>query len=271
MTEGLRWQITKAVRASDLPAPAKLVMLVLADVAEVGTAEIPEKFTPSLRVLARETGLGEATVKRHLKALVDAGWIERTVPDGKAQGRMERTRYRLLLPGLSTDRGSERTGVQSEPPRGSERSGPGLTVIPTGAQSEPPDTDHPDQGQTEDRSLVLPRADVEHICRHLAARIEGNGSKRPNVTKRWRDSARLLLDRDGRTVEQVVKAIDWCQTDTFWRANILSMPTLREKYDQLRLAAQRKNGTNGHKPSTTDQRVAAAMALAEKFAEKETT
>jgi len=134
-------------------------------------------------------------------------------------------------------------------------------VIPTGAQSEPPDTDHPDQGQTEDRSLVLPRADVEHICRHLADRIEGNGSKRPTVTKRWRDSARLLLDRDGRTVEQVVKAIDWCQTDTFWRANILSMPTLREKYDQLRLAAQRKNGTNGSRPSTTDQRVADVLAL----------
>jgi hypothetical protein len=31
--------------------------------------------------------------------------------------------------------------------------------------------------------------------------------------------------------------IRWCQADEFWRGNILSMPKLREKYDQLRLKA----------------------------------
>ena len=87
------------------------------------------------------------------------------------------------------------------------------------------------------------RVDVDRICRHLADRIEQNGSKRPTITVRWRESARLLLDRDQRSVEQVIRAIDWCQADEFWRANILSMPKLREKYDQLRLAAQRSAGT----------------------------
>lgn len=91
-----------------------------------------------------------------------------------------------------------------------------------------PDADEPGQ-----------RDDVEQLCTHLADRIEGNGSKRPTVTKRWRTACRLLLDRDGRTEEQVRKAIDWCQDDEFWRTNVLSMPKLREKYDQLRLAAQR--------------------------------
>lgn len=48
-----------------------------------------------------------------------------------------------------------------------------------------------------------------------------------------------MLDRDGRTEQQVIAAIDWSQADDFWRSNILSMPTLREQYERLRLQAQR--------------------------------
>jgi hypothetical protein len=83
------------------------------------------------------------------------------------------------------------------------------------------------------------RPDVDRLCTHLADRIVANGSPEPSITKRWRDAARLMLDKEGRTEEQIHSAIDWCQNDGFWKANILSMPKLREKYDQLRLAAQR--------------------------------
>ena len=82
------------------------------------------------------------------------------------------------------------------------------------------------------------REDVERICRHLADRIEDNGSKRPKITQAWRTEARRLLDLDHRTVDQVIRCIDWCQNNTFWRKNVLSMPKLREQYDRLRLAAQ---------------------------------
>jgi hypothetical protein len=60
-----------------------------------------------------------------------------------------------------------------------------------------------------------------------------------------------MLDKDSRTEQQVAKAIDWCQKDTFWRVNILSMPKLREKYDQLRLAAQREG--NGGRPNVAPE------------------
>ena len=102
---------------------------------------------------------------------------------------------------------------------------------------------------TKARRVEEHRPDVEKICDHLADRIVANGSKRPVITGGWRTEARLLIDKDSRTVDQVIKAIDWCQTDSFWRTNILSMPKLREKYDQLRLAAQRPaGGSNGHRP-----------------------
>lgn len=83
------------------------------------------------------------------------------------------------------------------------------------------------------------RPELLALCEHLADRIEANGSRRPRIGKRWLTAARLLVDVDGRTPDQVRAAIDWCQNDDFWRANVLSMPKLREKYDQLRLAASR--------------------------------
>jgi hypothetical protein len=87
------------------------------------------------------------------------------------------------------------------------------------------------------------REDIERLCQHLADRIEQNGSKRPTVNASWRRQCRLLLDKDGRTEEQVRKAIDWSQADPFWMANILSMPKLRERYDQLRLKASERPRT----------------------------
>ncbi|MDT0302935.1 hypothetical protein [Streptomonospora wellingtoniae] len=88
------------------------------------------------------------------------------------------------------------------------------------------------------------RDDVERLCAHLQKRVTDNGKPAHlvTITKRWRDAARLMLDRDGRTEDQIHTAIDWCQDDTFWMANVQAMPTLREKYDTLRLQAQRDQG-----------------------------
>lgn len=98
---------------------------------------------------------------------------------------------------------------------------------------------------TRPSDTALDRPEIERICEHLADRIEANGAKRPTITKRWRDAARLMLERDGRTEEQIRGAIDWCQDDDFWRANVMSLPKLRDKYDTLRLQAQRGRTLNG--------------------------
>jgi hypothetical protein len=89
------------------------------------------------------------------------------------------------------------------------------------------------------------RDDVERLCQHLADRVEQQTGARPGVGVQWRRAARLMLDADKRTEQQVSAAIDWCQDDEFWRSNILSMGKLREKYIQLRAAAQRSRAGNG--------------------------
>lgn len=120
------------------------------------------------------------------------------------------------------------------------------------------------------------RIDVEQACTLLADLIEANGSRRPGVTKRWRDAARLMLDKDGIALEDVLGAIRWSQASEFWRSNVLSMPTLRDKYDTLRLQAQRgrattlaPTGTDGYTMSTADRRVQQAAELAARLAAEE--
>lgn len=101
------------------------------------------------------------------------------------------------------------------------------------------------------------REDVERLCAHLVDRIVGNNpGARPRVSQKWRDAARLLMDRDGHPEASIRAAIDWCQRSEFWRTVILSMPNLREHYERLQAQALREqqrdgggraNG-NGHRP-----------------------
>jgi len=109
-----------------------------------------------------------------------------------------------------------------------------IDLLPSEEESaaEPPDASEPKEQPAE-------RSDVERLCQHLAARIAEDGSKPPSIGKAWRDAARLMIDKDGYTEDQIRRAIDYAHDDEFWRTNILSMPTLRRQYTALRKSAQR--------------------------------
>jgi hypothetical protein len=91
------------------------------------------------------------------------------------------------------------------------------------------------------------RPEVEELCTLLADLVEANGSKRPTITKAWRDEARRMLDIDGREPQKVANLIHWVQQDSFWRSNIMSMPKFRKQYDALRLRATEDWSKNGGK------------------------
>jgi hypothetical protein len=83
------------------------------------------------------------------------------------------------------------------------------------------------------------RPDVDELCDLLAANIGSrDGARRVSVNRSWRTAGRLLLDADGRTPDQVRNMLGWLESDdslaAWWRPNIRSMPTLRDKYDQMR-------------------------------------
>jgi len=51
----------------------------------------------------------------------------------------------------------------------------------------------------------------------------------------WAKDMRLLITRDGRTIDEVEKVMTWCkQPDNFWFSNIMSGKKFREKYPTVR-------------------------------------
>jgi len=62
-----------------------------------------------------------------------------------------------------------------------------------------------------------------------------------------------MVDLDGRDVGQVLELIGFVTDDDFWKANVLSLPKFREKFDQLRLQRGRKNGSRPHRVTLADK------------------
>jgi len=218
---------------------ALLVLIALAERAdENGQAAYPAKAW-----LAKRARCSERTVQRHLGVLRLGGLIREGDQRHVEHLRQDRRPvvYDLRLPMVRGDSLTPPTMLHGESPEVATGSQDGYPRGDTGVSQTVP-TEVTTQ---EPLSVGAERADVERLCQHLADRIEANGSKRPTITKGWRDAARLLMDNDGRTEDQVHRAIDWCQDDEFWRSNVLSMPKLRQQYDRLRLrAAQDKRATS---------------------------
>ncbi|WP_243061181.1 hypothetical protein [Nocardioides sp. SR21] len=173
------------------------------------------------------------------------GWI--TIPGLPKRQRVDRRWFKTCeREGCVAPEKPEKADSQRETRRGHDEARGGHDVATRGhAADVDGDVVRDGDGDGEESGLAPAaptRLDVQRLCLRLADRIAANGSKRPSITKRWLDAARLMLDTDGRSEAEIAGAIDWCQADEFWRSNILSMPKLREKYDTLRLQAQRKTG-----------------------------
>lgn len=65
-------------------------------------------------------------------------------------------------------------------------------------------------------------------------------------TKQWSDVVRLMVEQDNYTLEQIKFLIEWCQQDTFWFKNILSMGKLRKQFDRLTGESSEKAKENSY-------------------------
>jgi hypothetical protein len=101
---------------------------------------------------------------------------------------------------------------------------------------------------------IIERPEVDALCTLLADLIAANGVKRPDpAQKRWRDAARLMIDRDGLDPKHIEWMIRWTQAEQFWKTVILSMPKLREKWAQVWLKAKAEHEKRDGKLQTSDQ------------------
>jgi hypothetical protein len=88
----------------------------------------------------------------------------------------------------------------------------------------------------------------------------------PEQERKWSTTAQRMLDIDKREPEGIADLIRWVQRDEFWLANVLSMNTLRERFDQLALKREHSN-SNGRAqrkaPAITGGAVENTLALLE--------
>lgn len=87
------------------------------------------------------------------------------------------------------------------------------------------------------KNIEFPSDSQEYIlAQYLLDKILENNpsSKLPNLNN-WAKSMDMILRVDKRTAEEVKAVIDFCQTDSFWKSNILSVEKLRKQYDQLNI------------------------------------
>ena len=127
--------------------------------------------------------------------------------------------------------------------------------------SENDDTKKPELEETrEDVLAVLDRID-QHCTDH--------DFKKPSRTKQNLNAARLLIDKDGYTTEQIIWIMNWVTQSGFWAPNIRSAAKLREKFDQLKGQAQREQAprTNHQRP-TAKTRMMESAAMIQRLQEQ---
>jgi len=216
-----------AFRQQTGSAARKAVLVALAD-----NADDNGVCWPGQEFVAAKTELTERTIRNAVKQLEADGFLSREAQF--VNGLRSGTRYFLTF----AERDSGRPEADSDrPERDSGPTGNKRPNRPERDSAKPSNTEPSSEPSTSTSAIFgIADAPLSHL---LAALIAQNGSRRPQVGKRWADAERLLLERDKRDRSEAERLIRWCQRDEFWRANVLSMPKFREKYDTLRLQAKR--------------------------------
>lgn len=210
-------------RTEHLRGNTAMALLALADIADdEGHVVFARGRSRSQTALAKKARMSVATFRRVTESLAAEGLLEMS-----RETQTSEKEYRILVTAQSERSDLSGQTVENERSHRSRVSGH-TSLIRSDVTT--------DVSEVADAPI---RADLEDLLDLLDEEIIRNGGKAPSRSKKNIDAARLLIDRDGKTVEQVKAAIVWCQADEFWRSNILSMSKLREKYDTLRLQASR--------------------------------
>lgn len=71
--------------------------------------------------------------------------------------------------------------------------------------------------------------------------LKNNPNSKPPNFDSWANEIRLMRERDNRDPGDIEKIILWCQSDEFWKSNILCVAKLRKQFDQLTIKSKEKN------------------------------
>lgn len=214
-----------------------LVLLTIADHCD----DSGENAWPGIARIAHRCRLGERRVQQILRSLEERGLVVIDEQAGGSLGlRSDRrpNRYALVIDGVQPTSPRDVDGVKSEAETGV------YGVKPTS-----PDPIHISNPVPSDEKLPVPlsiesSSEPKRLAELLAELMVANGCKKPRVTNQWIATIDRMQRLDGRSFDQIERAIRWCQSDPFWSANIHSPDALRRHYEKMRMQATR-SGSGG--------------------------
>ncbi|MBW8025321.1 helix-turn-helix domain-containing protein [Clavibacter michiganensis subsp. michiganensis] len=194
---------------------------------------------------------GRDAISGGIKELIALGYIVRTTQRAES-GKFDGIDYVINDPWADETPGQTADGfpVSGSPVSGSPADGESAAKK-TSSSEDHLSEDHEEPlavGSAADQAK--PRTDVLHLVKLLAELMTANGTAPRTIPASWSDAARLLLDRDGHPLAEAEQVLRWCQADTFWSTNVLSMATFRKQYLRLR-AKQRAEAAGGPRRTQT--------------------
>lgn len=251
---------------AEIPSGPKFVLVALADRAR------KDGCWPSREAIMKMTGFGKSAVSSHLSWLQEHGYVKQQRRRQKsAVYTLDRSRMgtqEVQIPDISEspDREVQDPDILNQEVQNSDvlNNNPAaqitLTVVGSAKQDvQNLDVQNPDLSDREVQNLDIPKEnpklkrsrrqtpdnpDARKLCERLAELMVENGCRPPTITQDWLDEARRLLDRDHTPFVEALSVLEWCQADTFWRTNVLSMPKFRKQYDALRLRTEQAGSLN---------------------------
>jgi hypothetical protein len=99
-----------------------------------------------------------------------------------------------------------------------------------------------EKNKIKDKSTKILADSYYKICDTLYSKMLINDSKakKPDYEK-WVKDIDALIRIDKRTEKEITDVIDFCQSDSFWKTNILSTKKLRYQFPKLFLQMKEKN------------------------------
>ena len=183
-------------------------------------------FYKTYKEWEEETFLSEYQVRRASNSLKELGFLETKLKKANGSPTLH---YKLDMDALSESivkklKNRNQTNLRND----TEVSQESLTVDDTvndNSRKESPDSA---KAKYDDDSPYL------KLAKYLYMKIKENNSKakEPNFQS-WADDIRKLVELDKNTVEEVKKVIDWCQSDSFWKNNVMSANKLRNQFPKL--------------------------------------
>ncbi len=195
-----------------------------------------EWFTVANIALQLHSGLSESGIKAARNKLKQLGLI-----DFKPRGT-KATAYHLKS--LTSQESSEDSTTPSSRDSSGVSNGSSSALVKRN-ETKRNETITSDKSKTtshKSKRTYAENSTEYELAMYLFDKIKQNNPDHKDLTpsqkQKWADHIRLMIERDKRTPQQIHNMIDWCQSNDFWKQNILSTAKLRKQYDTMRPKAK---------------------------------